>query len=370
MTSFNIGPLDRFGGKSAAIRRPKEIACFSYDNEHEYHPDDSSMRWYYPPRLGADLSSGFDTFRKLDDTADDHLDSLLKTLIGWEKENGTRCEADVITWRGMMTKIMTTPFENFNGFIEENHEYKMAQWKSQHSQHSRHGSPSQDLMSFWGYKFESLSLLPQPWDATSREYIEGREQEIVNNYAQYCSVVKTGIGKVRLVIGGEVDAVWDSKPDSKDDPISWVELKTSEEIQNDRDMMKFERKLLKFWVQSFLLGVPKIIVGFRSRSGILQRLEELETKSIPGNVKRKGKGTWDGNLCINFTATFLEWLKQEIHGEGVWRIRRRERSPFIEVYQMPDYDSHPDMEAAEGHQTETASLRMLVSANSKLDGDI
>lgn len=118
--------------------------------------------------------------------------------------------------------------------------------------------------------------------------------------------MKTGIGRTKMVIGGEVDALWDSKPDNKDEPISWVELKTSEEIQNDRDMMKFERKLLKFWIQSFLLGVPKIIVGFRSKNGILQRLEELETKNIPGNVKRNGKGTWDGNLCINFTATFLE----------------------------------------------------------------
>lgn len=29
---------------------------------------------------------------------------------------------------------------------------------------------------------------------------------VVNNYAQYCSVVKTGFGKAKLVIGGEVDA--------------------------------------------------------------------------------------------------------------------------------------------------------------------
>jgi len=71
-------------------------------------------------------------------------------------------------------------------------------------------------------------------------------------------------------------------------------------------MLKYERKLLKFWAQSFLLGVPKIIVGFRTREGILQRLEELETHSIPGWVKRYGKGTWDGNICINFAAAFLE----------------------------------------------------------------
>lgn len=71
-------------------------------------------------------------------------------------------------------------------------------------------------------------------------------------------------------------------------------------------MVKYERKLLKFWAQSFLLGVPKIIVGFRDQQGIVHRLEELETAAIPGKVKKLGRGTWDGNICINFAATFLE----------------------------------------------------------------
>jgi len=83
----------------------REIACFSYDDQHQFLLDDSSVRYYYPPTLGADLSRGFDTFQKLNDTADDHLDSLLKTIISLEQETGKRVETDVITWRGMMTKV-------------------------------------------------------------------------------------------------------------------------------------------------------------------------------------------------------------------------------------------------------------------------
>jgi RAT1-interacting protein len=48
--------------------------------------------------------------------------------------------------------------------------------------------------------------MPNSWDETSREYIENRENEIVNNHAQYCSVVRTGIGSTTILIGGEVDA--------------------------------------------------------------------------------------------------------------------------------------------------------------------
>jgi RAT1-interacting protein len=100
--------------------------------------------------------------------------------------------------------------------------------------------------------------------------------------------------------------VWDIKPDDKNLPINWVELKTSAEINNERDQIKFERKLMKFWIQSFLLGVPKIIVGFRTADGILVRLEEFDTQKVPDMVKSRGRNLWDGNTCINFAANFLE----------------------------------------------------------------
>jgi RAT1-interacting protein len=65
---------------------------------------------------------------------------------------------------------------------------------------------------------------------------------------------------------------------------------------------------MKFWIQSFLLGVPKIIVGFRTPDGFLKRIEEMDTASIPSTVKRRGKGTWDGNMCINFTSALLDCM--------------------------------------------------------------
>jgi len=191
-------------------------------------------------------------------------------------------------------------------FIEENHTKKLSSREEQKSSTPMPGAMSQDLMSFWGYKFEALSLLPEPWPTTPREYIDSREEQIVSNYAQYCSVVRTGFGKIKMIIGGEVDAVMDVKPEDKSRPINWVELKTTAELTSQRDQIKFERKLLKFWAQSFLLGVPKIVIGFRSRQGMLERLEELETQTIPEKVLLHGQRTWEGQACINFTASFLE----------------------------------------------------------------
>lgn len=92
-----------------------------------------------------------------------------------------------------------------NSFIEENHAYRMESQKEQAAQPWR-GPIPQEKMSFWGYKFETLATLPAPWSETTREYIESRVDETVNNEAQYCSVVRTGVGKTILCLGGEVDA--------------------------------------------------------------------------------------------------------------------------------------------------------------------
>lgn len=83
----------------------KEFACFSYDENHQFRLDDSSLKWYYTPQMGADLSKGFNTFQKQDDSKDEHLESLLKAIMAHEQETGQRIDANVVTWRGMMTKV-------------------------------------------------------------------------------------------------------------------------------------------------------------------------------------------------------------------------------------------------------------------------
>ncbi|KAL5615541.1 hypothetical protein BROUX41_005585 [Berkeleyomyces rouxiae] len=330
--SFAVHPVTRFAGASKSVRRPREFTCFSYDDNHEFHHDDSGIRWYYPAEVGADLSAGFKSFIKHDGSEDEHLISLLKAIKGHEEQTGQKIDAEFVTWRGMMTKIMAAPFEWRDGFemnatlhdgcifIEENMAYKTAsQAQSQHQQ--RRGRIPPEVMTYWGYKFETLSTIPGPWGSTPRPIIENRPHERVNNKAQYCSVVRTGIGASSLCLGGEVDAIWDSKPTTPGAPINWVELKTSKTLRSERDHEVFNEKLMKFWIQSFLLGVPRIVVGFRSPDGILEKIEEIETGRIPQMVQGD-RARWNANICVNFAAAFLDWLKETVTDEGVWRIAR------------------------------------------------
>lgn len=75
------------------------------------------MKYYYTPQLGADLSKGFEKFQKLDDSGDEHLDSLLKTILAHERETGKKIDANVVTWRGMMTKVRFFPRSVLSVFL-------------------------------------------------------------------------------------------------------------------------------------------------------------------------------------------------------------------------------------------------------------
>jgi len=90
------------------------------------------------------------------------------------------------------------------------------------SRPARSDGISPNLMQYWGksssavkpitltdnsgYKFETLSTIPRPWGEVSRDQIESRDDEVVNNMEQYCSVVRTGFGNTIVCLGGEVDA--------------------------------------------------------------------------------------------------------------------------------------------------------------------
>lgn len=211
----------------------------------------------------------------------------------------------------------------------------------------------------------ALATIPRHWHETERALIDDRNRKVVNTNAQYCSVVRTRLGPVSLLLGGEVDCCFDYKPvqdedsvvDSEDDysgmrPPSatkalesivshYVELKTSKAISSDRDRTSFEKfKLLKFWAQSFLLGIPRIIVGFRDDNGTLVEEETFETLKIPGLV-REGTGAWDGNVCINFAGEVLNFIRANVSDDCVHRIQYRgQGAPGVEIFSLPEGDSH------------------------------
>ena len=70
--------------------------------------------------------------------------------------------------------------------------------------------------------------------------------------------------------------------DCVDDSGAYVELKTNKLLASKRLVGTFERfKLFKFWVQSYLVGTPKVIVGFRDEDA-LRKVQAFDTLELPG----------------------------------------------------------------------------------------
>lgn len=137
-------------------------------------------------------------------------------------------------------------------------------------------SERQSLMGYWGYSFESLCTQNDPHELDA------------NTNVQYCVVVKTKLGNNAIVMGAEVDCIQGKKPTDRDPLRHYVELKTSRRIETDRHLFSFEKyKLIKFWAQSFLVGVPRVICGFRDDDGNLDHVETLKTMEIPRRVRGK-----------------------------------------------------------------------------------
>ncbi|GAA6015653.1 hypothetical protein JCM11491_007185 [Sporobolomyces phaffii] len=315
----------------STFQLPQHLTSFSYSPTRELliDPDrkNESLAIYREPQIGSDLNRGFEQLVSRDGSVDEGLDSLLDTLAA-HAENDPTGQVDemlgkiaVITWRGMMTKLMLAVYETENAsrgmradgwemnamlvdgclYLEEsNPPSKMAAKAADESSFA--------LQSYYGYSFESYSTTAPSTQAPTDDF------EVPNTNVQWCSVVKTNLGGFRTIVGGEVDCLRPEANLDQIDPQDFIELKTNIIIQSQRDEISFERqKLLKHYVQSFLLGVPTITVGFRTRQGELTALQTFKTLEIPRFIRGKPH-SWEPIACLASARGLVSFLHQSLSG--------------------------------------------------------
>lgn len=66
-------------------------------------------------------------------------------------------------------------------------------------------------------------------------------------------------------------------------------------------MVVLRFKLLKWWAQSFLPGVPRVVAGFRDHDGVVVKMETFYISKISHLIKV--------HLCLNCHGTHLKSLK-------------------------------------------------------------
>lgn len=333
--------------KTTALKQPKELFTYTRDIEGEYHYNANQshdhLPYYYLPDSKVDtridLQLGFKNFKKISEEANmSDFEPLLNAIMQYERDEFLdRIGGDVITFRGIMTRLMSIPYNlqdaldlvivPFDGqlFINFNNEVELKRRKDQDDR-LRQTSPKEKYeyikkCEYSGYKFETVATIPHPWKDVLRKCIDSRHKKPVNNYEQFLSVIKTGIGPVKLVLAGEIDCCWDYIPEKTSSSLlHYVELKTNKVIDSPPQILNFEKKLFKTWCQCFLMGVGKVIYGFRDDQFILRNVEIYQTEEIPmlikdnplNNLKQNQANKINCTSALKWYGAVVEWLNDVI----------------------------------------------------------
>ena len=337
--------------ENSTVKRPKELGCFSRDIENNVTIDDSQLSYYYLSDAdlntpdGIDLSGGFSSFKSNPNLDYGDFTGLLKCIMNYEIEHNKKVSAKLITWRGLLKTLMLLPYENrdklvYNIVVYDGQLFMQSDIGFRREAESVTPNDIQRKFIYSGYKFEKIATLPKPWAQCTRKEIEKRNKLEVNNIEQYGIVVKTTIGSTPLLLGAEVDCVWDFKPNDGSSPLAhYVELKTIGPLNDPGKVFNFENKLLKTWAQCFLVGIPRIIYAFRDASLKIRSIEEFKTEDIPLMIKNNPisvqRQQQNPNLrivnksmqSIKFLSGILGWLEESIPVDDETKTYRLEFDP-------------------------------------------
>jgi len=291
---------------SPYFTRPIEVSHFSIDNCGTFLPDKSQLKRYLPDPdlipLYGDLAHNISNYVPKPSLNEPQLDDILTSI---QKCNILLDHVDIITWRGIMTKILCSPFDSRSEWTMHGIYRNGIIYLGEKRKPEVINSQNQVIASYGGFKFESLTMVPANIPSDQIPPLADRQLVPVNAIGYFGIVYKACLGEHSLLLSAEMDGL-------DEDGQDYLELKTQKIIFNERERLFFFRdKLLKFWIQSYLAGTGKLLIGWRNESFHLVKLENFLNSSIPGIVMENGF-QWYGDGMIVFGEKFFDWLKSII----------------------------------------------------------
>ncbi|KAH7373758.1 hypothetical protein KP509_17G073500 [Ceratopteris richardii] len=306
--------LETLSHKCPPLQEPCEIARLSRTADGSVFFDDRCLRRF---RHGifqereADLNVGYANFVEKAEDADGFGD-----LLCCLRENNIPLDnIHFVTFRNNLNKIMGTAYNRSEpwemGVHKRNHTVYLDVRKLPEAPLDER----RRRMMYWGYAFERLAT----------EHTTFEDSEFVDANAEYCALIRTKLGAHRIIMGAEMDC-YDGIRNGKR---QYIELKTSRVIDS-RTVERFEKeKLLKFWIQSFIAGVPKIVCAYRDDSGFIKRVELMRTMEITQRVKERN--LWQGGVCLAFADQVLCWLYGSVKENEDYLLRYNPQSDRLEL---------------------------------------
>ncbi|KAL0053458.1 hypothetical protein WJX82_005954 [Trebouxia sp. C0006] len=292
------------------VSQPYQTGCWSKLSARQggdvQHGDNSGLHPFCSPDLPADLGLGYpEQYVKKADDAAVGVEPVAEAVIRARMQE----QCDICTFRNNLNKIFGTPLELKSSWTVDACRLGSIMYLDIH-QLPQTTYPDADLFQYYGYKFEALSTQQSEVDATS----------------EYAALIRLRVDKLRILLAAEIDCFDPKKcqAGAKPDLASYLELKTYLLPANQwkaNNIKKF--KYPKWWLQSWLAGVPAVVAGARDKQGVLQSIEVLPTRQLPHMAANANAGfdTWQK---IHFGNDVLTWMRQltGVHKEQHLRFNK------------------------------------------------
>ncbi|GIY86648.1 decapping and exoribonuclease protein [Caerostris darwini] len=356
--NFHFKRAEYYEGRFPTFRKPSEIGFFSLDEERKFHDDNRQLKYIILPsdmnNVYMDLNIGYENAIRKEFAKKEKLDTMLSWILYHQKEvcnnfhvpNSNKPQIDFVCFRGLLTTIGTTIYENKEDWLICATKFKsmiyLCAFDTDDQIRRREATTEREkLMCSWGYKFEQYLAADTPVSKPNLSVP-------VNEKEEYCIVLKGRLDKHTLLYSAEVDGKDPLYNNNRDkDPQStqcYSELKTSRIITTERQHINFCRfKLMKWWLQSFLVGIPNVICGFRDDSGIVRKLEIFPIPEIP----RMSQNKWSPSSLLNFSSCFLDFVKKCVVKDDpsvVYKFYWKPGNPITceELIQPSEYEILPE----------------------------
>lgn len=306
------------------FQKPTVVGHFCLDSDRNYLPNASLLKYLYfkeEADVNFDLNDGLSKHI----AKDEYLNEKLDHIFCWLHRNKYTEELstiDFVCFRGLLTKIMCTPYEDKEAWIicakRLHNTIFLCEFETEEKKREKeNASDKMKTFTAWGYKFEQYMLSEKPGmkPDTSQPVIESEEM---------CCVFKSKLNGHRIIYAAEMDGIMNNESVNPDtdwhclNSVSFIELKTNRIIDHYRQDTNFRKhKLRKWWCQSYLVGIETIICGFRNDAGRVESLKHYRVRDLP----KMAKGLWDPWVCLNFCAEFLDFVKRIVDkSNDLWKF--------------------------------------------------
>ncbi|CAN7982539.1 unnamed protein product [Ixodes pacificus] len=206
--------------------------------------------------------------------------------------------------RGLLSTLACTPYRTRNDWLFSATRYKNTLYLCKFESESHRAWEAQNpqlakQMDFWGHKFEQYMTSDRPGAIpdTSAPLRSGD---------QFYVVLKGRMESHSLLFTAEVDAIDNDVSQEPGSTAAYVEFKTARIMTRPNQERNFVgNKLLPCWSQSFLTGVPRVMVGFRTAYGEVQSVKEYSVEEMPSLAR----GQWSDRVCLRFLDEMLSFVK-------------------------------------------------------------